>query len=1388
MDDILQYDIDILETEARGEEIGENATVSTSDDAVEVIPLDAEATPTETIEYIMVEEPEEIVVDVDEAFVGTNGVVMPQHTHSIGDIERLESVLNTLGSITDTYSIHSGFAEFRQWLDDGYYDENYTTSGGVGYFVSLVTSNSSIDGNNTYIDICRKKNDDGTVETMDVYGVTVSNSGFYGYQDVNYNLLDSQSPNRADNPKYAKVCLLGNVKVRVSAEEHLNIKTGDYIIPNELGYAQKSENSVGFKVISKGQIESVGDTTTSWYYVEIALVPQNDNIARVMKKIEDAQVDLEGITIQLGGISDKITDIEGSGIQLGKDFEGLKDLVNESTNKIDTQLPIIEQKLQDAVEDVVYEANKTINDMTLEYTEAVSKSREALEKVDGALLDVEELQKNVQPLATWKSGDGASFGTAGFLAQAEKDHTELSSLTSAFSENGTDLTAIIQKIDSNGAAIQHIVSHIDKYTLGAHSPAYGLSAEEIYILQPGHIYVPTENHNDEDSYVNPPIEFTLGKSYEWKNVENTDTYMWAEYKDVSTSTEEINGKEDGDLWYCWQGVFDESGKRYSYNPQTLYCWDNKKRLWVAVASVNDNSTARVTGLIRQTADELMSVYTDLEGNVSDIRQTVNGIDTRVATAEGEISQIHQTAEDITLGVYDPEQGSTSLGLLLNGMQSTSNYGGRVCIKHIVDSSPITSNRYKQSPMWDGEKFVFVEDTLVEDGIYYPYPNDDTKYCKIVSGGYEVYTIGNEATALLRTDVDNNKSAIEGLTTFKTDTSKTLTALQSQSDANSAKIASVATGEYVVCSDINLNPTEADLDKIPTIRYKNPPTWEDDGFVFDKGDKDSNGIYCMFADDTDRYYKLLFNIENTIVGYEQYELASSGSASIMQMVTEQGSSIGMIVDNNGVKGAVLVEAINEQSTATISADKIDLISYAKLKDVENVDKELKTLISQTAEGINLNVSEKLKGYSTTEEMNSAISVKANEINLSVSQSKQEAITEAGKLADDAETNANEYTDNKIAVVDKRMSSIEQDAEGIKLSVTEVGEKFSNYSTTDEMNDAIEEVESNAQAYTNNQLVNYAKTSEITQLADKISMVVTETESGNTINTASIIAEINEGSSKISMNAVDIDLTGYVTFNSLTQEGQTTINGSNITTGIIKSGNYVVPTKESIFAQSGTKFDLSNGTINSTNFNINADGDVDINGNVNIGGSINMDGDITLGGSIDIQGDLVFGGNNSIVKWRNSDDSAFITGNNIYSPNITGGTINGGIFHATGIGNEDFTESAYYIWDNDVLKGYISYDNGGVGSNDDAKNRMFVTTVGGTALKIHSSSNMSISTDVGDGGTIFITSDEIRFGNVVSDDGDTESPNIFVNSMRLATQDWVNKNGGGIDPSNLKITFG
>ena len=103
------------------------------------------------------------------------------------------------------------------------------------------------------------------------------------------------------------------------------------------------------------------------------------------------------------------------------------------------------------------------------------------------------------------------------------------------------------------------------------------------------------------------------------------------------------------------------------------------------------------------------------------------------------------------------------------------------------------------------------------------------------------------------------------------------------------------------------------------------------------------------------------------------------------------------------------------------------------------------------------------------------------------------------------------------------------------------------------------------------------------------------------------------------------------------------------------------------------------------------------------------------------------------------TTYIDSTKILSPDIWGGK-----FYATGKGANG--GAAYYIYDgyyqkNGVvtpgdLLGYISYDDNGAGTAEEAKERVFFTTQSGIALKLQAGGNMSLEAK---GGTIHFMSD-------------------------------------------------
>lgn len=318
------------------------------------------------------------------------------------------------------------------------------------------------------------------------------------------------------------------------------------------------------------------------------------------------------------------------------------------------------------------------------------------------------------------------------------------------------------------------------------------------------------------------------------------------------------------------------------------------------------------------------------------------------------------------------------------------------------------------------------------------------------------------------------------------------------------------------------------------------------------------------------------------GYNgEFALAMTMDGAIVADFITAGTLNGVLLRADSVQASAISAEYKQEVTDTIGNVESSVTQAFKVADQE--------LLSS----INI----KLADYATTEEMSSAIKQSADAISLTVTAAR----TYAETLAADAESNANEYTEEQLTAYptsEEMSSAIKQSADAISLTVTAAR----TYAET-----LAADAESGANEYTDDKLTSYpTKTemsSEITQLADKISLVVTSTSGGNVIDSASIIAAINDDTSSVSINAGKIDLTAYaktsevydeayaaagdaiydgitltttngstsstirikhngvtidsasvsfsgvVTFDDLETEGYTTINGANITTGTI-----------------------------------------------------------------------------------------------------------------------------------------------------------------------------------------------------------------------------------------------
>lgn len=250
--------------------------------------------------------------------------------------------------------------------------------------------------------------------------------------------------------------------------------------------------------------------------------------------------------------------------------------------------------------------------------------------------------------------------------------------------------------------------------------------------------------------------------------------------------------------------------------------------------------------------------------------------------------------------------------------------------------------------------------------------------------------------------------------------------------------------------------------------------------------------------------------------------------------------------------------------------------------EDVDENIEDSANAATNAANAYTDGALQSYSTTAEMRSEINQTRDEINLSVTEQITQTRTYADRKAAEARTNAGTDTDTKLQ---SYVTTTTHTADLTVLS-NQIASKVST-STFNTLEGRVTNAESaivqNAgnisSTVTSVNALNGRMTtaeSNITQNATDISLRVIKGDrsvSGQTVNDT--IAEINASTKgillstagKLQITAGNFQLDAY---------GNATLAG-----GIIRSSNYVANT-------SGTKIDLSNGTIDTKNFKVSSTG--------------------------------------------------------------------------------------------------------------------------------------------------------------------------------------------------------
>lgn len=427
---------------------------------VDILDLDSNAMPSETIQVVEVDDIETFEVESFDAFnaLGEQNEGLKHQLlngrdvldqHPITAITGLRGELDDIKSLKTVYSDEKQIADYYEWEDGNIYNENRT-----GHFVSLCNDIRMIK-------ICNGE---------DIFGVIVDNAGFIGGQDE-----------IKRNYKYGLVAHTGVVNVRCE----LDVNVGDYIVSNNYGIAERTMGNYGCKVIAINKIDGVLYATISLNLSIDQMDLINTDVQLLNGRMDVAEkniISAINVANEAYNKSVEIDDVSEEAIKNALEALKISQDMSNKTNELEedvlsaNQTAIQAKTIADSAivsaettrQEVLTRAAETLNEISntkkelkTEYAEVQKDVDDALQEALKAQEETEALTKELQPLAEWKSEDGTKSGIAGFIARADADSTTLATLAEwKDEEDGSQtLAGTVAKVSEHEAILNHITSN-----------------------------------------------------------------------------------------------------------------------------------------------------------------------------------------------------------------------------------------------------------------------------------------------------------------------------------------------------------------------------------------------------------------------------------------------------------------------------------------------------------------------------------------------------------------------------------------------------------------------------------------------------------------------------------------------------------------------------------------------------------------------------------------------------------------------------------------------------------------------------------------------------------------------------------------------------------------
>lgn len=1172
-------------------ETKENNAEQIDIDGVSVVEHETDVSIPEQEKIIEIDDAETIEIEIEEGFgyvAGQSGLhsTLPDRNepkqHEIAAITGLREELDEIKSPRTIYSDGINVATYYEWQNVPY--------DGCGYFVSLILNTSTIQ-------IC---------SGSDIFGVTVDASGFIGGQDA--------SVPRDNN--YGLVVTSGLVDVRCE----LDVEVGDCVVSNAYGYATKSTSDYGYRVVAKENKRGVE-------YAVIALGVQADVSNAIGEELLDLDSRLDAAETNiisainvahqaynkaseveaLGSImSDKVNGALGYVDKVVTDVENMGGSVSAAA-AISAQAKAIAESAATSAESMRNEAVTKANEALAETSdlrrELDSKISEIDAELGSTMLELEETTENILVIK-----EELERG----IEDAKKD---VNATSDEIKKDIANTKAELSETKDNILSLQEDLTPLTTWPEGSDNPT-GVA---------GFVAKADEN------------SVAIGSLIEWQGETNLSMAAFKQEVADNYATQTMLSEVGDNLTLFKQEVAD------TYATQEM------------ISVVDDNLTkykqdvtdTYATQEMLSSVDNALTSYKQEVANNYATQQMLSGVEDSVSGFKQEVADTYATQEMVAtvgdnLAIFKQEvEDDYATQEMLAGVDNAlTSYKQEVAESYATQQmlSVVEDNlaSYKQEVT---DTYATQQMVAAVDGALTSYKQEvgDTYATQAMVTKLETDT--SKAIADYKQEVEDVYATQEMVTKLETDASKSLSDYKQEvgdtyatqasltslrTDTTNAIAASEekATNKYASKEDLTSFESETNI-AMARIEQK----------------ADANGAYIQST---------VSNMDKYAVGpYSQaYGFTLEQAASVLEEGMVYVPTVNKV--GNDAETYNYTDADGRIQTYTRTFLRGYLYQWGKrpngLFGWITVDKNYSSDISE--EGADptsvINTSSMAVYFSTTE-----IAVgdsnnygywytDGNTItNLPDSTVEYDPHTlykwDLAYKYNDGEKDVEKYRWNAVATLagnsqNRAVSQIRQDANSIDIRVTDTETNYAGLRGELTATNATVQTVASWKSKVEGDVSNIATIKSTADNASaSIAQVVEAVGKDGKVNAASIVTAVNSAGPSVVIEAKHLNLNGYVTISSLSSSGTTVIDGSRITTGLIKSSGYQYTT--GTYSTSGTAISLDNGYIRSKNFAIDSSGNAHFNGTLgaNAVSAITIDASqITAGeldaGKVTVKGDI------------------------------------------------------------------------------------------------------------------------------------------------------------------------